>query len=216
MSTSKSLKEQNTWLIRVVLLVHALAFTYVVLGPLPFSGPGVLETGGKIQALLVPGSLSLGIIAIARILLLGLVPPLWRDRLVHWRGRTPLPGSRAFTKIGPADSRVDMARLKSVYGPFPTEPEEQSQRFYAIYKEHAEDVGVLDAHKSYLAARDIATINLVLLILLPPLAFWATHSLPRTAIYTAFLLLAYLLMCIAAQIYGTRLVQNSLAVASAK
>ena len=72
-------------------------------------------------------------------------------------------------------------------------------------------MGVLDAHKSYLAARDIATINLLMFFLLPPLAYWATHDFTRSAIYAAVLLAAYVACCVAAQVYGTRLVENVLA-----
>jgi hypothetical protein len=96
----------------------------------------------------------------------------------------------------------------------PTDPGEQSRLFYSIYKKYANDVGVLDAHKSYLATRDIGTINLLLLIVLVPLAYWSTEDHKRVLVYSAILLGAYVVTCIAAQAYGARLVQNSLAVAS--
>jgi hypothetical protein len=214
MSAGKSLKQQNAWLIRTALVVHAVAFAYVVFQLLPFAQfvePGI---GQKIQEFLAPGSISLGIIALTRLLLLGLIPPQLRDTLIHWRWRHPLPGSRAFTKIGPADQRVDMKKLQKSYGPLPTDPGEQGRLFYSIYKKYANDVGVLDAHKSYLATRDIGIINLLLLIFLVPLAYWSTEDHKRVAVYGAILFGAYVVTCIAAQVYGARLVQNSLAVAS--
>src|SRR5579872_1488635 len=167
MTAAKSLKEQNAWLIRTALVVHALAFAYVVFQPLPiiqFAEPGLAN---KVQSFLAPGSISLGLIALTRLVLLGLIPSQLRDCLIHWRCSNPLPGARAFTKIGPSDSRVDMTKLEKKYGPLPTDPTEQDRRFYSIYKKHADadDVGVLDAHKSYLAARDIGTINFLLMIL---------------------------------------------------
>lgn len=216
MKAAKSLKEQNAWLIRATLLIHALAFAYVAFEPFPIaqiSDPGFSK---KVQGLLAPGSISLALIALTRLALLGMIPAQWRDRLVHWRWQHPLPGARAFTDIGPKDARVDLKKLQKTYGKLPDDPGRQSQMFYSIYKTHANDVGVLDAHKSYLAARDIATINLLLLILLPPLAWWATNDFYRTCGYAGALLLAYIVMCLAAQIYGARLVQNSLAVASAR
>jgi hypothetical protein len=214
MSAGKSLKEQNAWLIRTALIVHALAFAYVVFQPLPivqFVEPGI---GQKLQEFLAPGSISLGIIALTRLALLGLIPPQLRDRLVHWRWANPLPGARAFTKLGPADSRVDMKNLQKSYGPLPSDPVKQDRLFYSIYKSHADDVGVLDAHKSYLAARDIATINLLLFFMLAPLAWYAVGNHARIAAYAIALFASYAVMSIAAQAYGTRLVQNSLAVAS--
>jgi hypothetical protein len=214
MNTGKSLKEQNAWLIRTALVVHALAFAYVVFRPLPiaqFAEPGIAQ---KFQEFLAPGSISLGVIALTRLLLLGLIPAQLRDRLIHWHWSNPLPGARAFTKIGPADQRIDMKKLQKAYGRLPTDPAKQSRLFYSIYKKHSEDVGVLDAHKSYLAARDIGTINLLLLILLVPLAYWSTQDTMRVLTYGAVLFAAYIVMCISAQVYGARLVQNSLAVAS--
>jgi hypothetical protein len=214
MSAGKSLKEQNAWLIRTALVVHALAFAYVVLKPFPiaqFAEPGI---GKQIQEFLAPGSISLGIIALTRLVLLGLIPPQLRDRLIHWRWSHPLPGARAFTKIGPADQRVDMKKLQKTYGRLPTDPGKQGRLFYSIYQKYSSEVGVLDAHKSYLAARDIGTINLLLFFLLVPLACWALEDYKRTGVYAAILFMAYAATCIAAQVYGTRLVQNSLAAAS--
>ena len=196
-SNQKSLKEQNAWLIRTVLLIHAIAFAYIAFDPFPlaqFRGP---EGWSKIQALLAPGSISLGIIALARLVLLGLVPAKVRDRLIHWRWHYPLPGARAFTKIGPADARVDLTKLKKKYGALPTDPAAQAQLFYSICRAHGDEVGVLDAHKSYLAARDIGTINFLLLILLPPLAYWATADISRTALYAIALFIAFIFFAIA-------------------
>ncbi len=214
MTTGKSLKEQNAWLIRAVLVLHALAFAYVVVQPLPLADVSLAGLGEKAQHYLAPGSISLALIALTRLILLGLVPAQMRDRLIHWRWSHPLPGSRAFSKIGPADQRVDMQKLATTYGKLPSDPDEQGRLFYGIYKSHANDVGVLDAHKSYLAARDIGTINLILFVLLAPLAYFFTADHVRWGIYAGALLAAYVLMCIAAQVYASRLVQNSLAVAS--
>jgi hypothetical protein len=215
MSGQTSLKAQNAWLIRAILLVHGLAFAYVAFEPFvlaQLAGPDVLE---KVRAALAPGSLSLAIIVLAKLILLGLMPARLRDRLIHWRWRHPLPGARAFSKFGPADPRVDMARLERTYGPLPTEPGDQGRMFYTIYSAHAGSVGVLDSHKSYLAARDIGIINLLLFFLLPGFAYWATYDFSRTAIYAAALFFSYLLMAIAAHVYGARLVENALAAASA-
>jgi hypothetical protein len=214
MSNGRSLKEQNAWLIRAVLLLHAIAFAYVIFEPFflaQISRPDILQ---KLREALAPGAISLAVIAIARIVLLGLVPSRLRDRLIHWRWRHPLPGAQAFTKFGPADPRVDMDKLESIYGPLPTDPKQQGALFYRIYSANAARAGVLDAHKSYLAARDIGTINLLMFVLLSPPAYWATEDLLRTGAYAVTLLLSYVLTSLAAQAYGARLVENTLAAAS--
>lgn len=215
MSEQTSLKTQNAWIVRAVLLIHGIVFAYVAFEPIlltQLAGPDAHE---RIQAALAPGSFSLAIIVLAKLVLLGLVPAWLRDRLIHWRWRHPLPGSRAFSKLGPADPRVDMARLERDYGPLPIDPIEQGRVFYKIYGACKDAVGVLDAHRSYLAARDIGMINVILLILLPGFAWWATQDVVRTTLYAGVLFLSYLLMAIAAQVYGARLVENALAAASA-
>lgn len=214
MSGQTSLKAQNAWLIRAVLLIHAFAFSYVAFEPLVLVQLAAPDAFEKAKAALAPGTLSLAVIVLAKIVLLGLVPARLRDRLIHWRWRHPLPGSRAFSKFGPADPRVDMALLEQTYGPLPTDPGEQDRLFYKVYSARADTVGVLDAHKSYLAARDIGIINLILFILLPGFAWWAAGDGVQTSAYASALLLSYLLMAIAAQVYGGRLVENALAAAS--
>ena len=167
MSAGQSLKEQNAWLIRTALLLHAVAFTYVAFEPVVFahlSQPNIIQ---KLQDTLVPGAFSLATIALARLVLLGLIPSRLRDRLIHWRLRHPLPGARAFTKFGPADPRVDMSKLQSIYSPLPTDAGEQAALFYKLYGANAEHIGVLDAHKSYLATRDIGSINFLELSRVP-------------------------------------------------
>jgi hypothetical protein len=214
MTAGKSLKEQNAWLIRTALVVHVLAFAYLALEPLPVAQFLQPEGIQKLQAFVAPGSISLGLIALTRLVLLGMIPAQVRDRLIHWRWTNPLPGARAFTKYGPADQRVDMKKIEQKYGAPPAEPAEQSRLFYSIYRKHADDAGVLDAHKSYLATRDIGTINLLLFIVLVPVYAWYTQDCGRTLTYAALLFAAYALMCVAAQIYAVRFVQNALASAS--
>jgi hypothetical protein len=214
MSNATSLKEQNAWLIRAVLLLHAIAFAYVAFEPFVLVQNGRPDVLQKLREALAPGTISLVAIALARIVLLGLVPSGLRDRLIHWRWRHPLPGARAFTKFGPADPRVDMSKLEKIYGPLPTDPDQQGALFYRIYSTNATRVGVLDAHKSYLAVRDIGTINFVLFVLLPPSAFWAIDDVVRPGVYAVTLFLSYVLTSLAAQVYGARLVENTLAAAS--
>src|SRR4051794_23738791 len=122
MSAGKSLKEQNAWLIRAALLIHVLAFVYVAFAFARVAEPDFLQ---KAHGFLAPGSISLGLIALARLALLGLIPAHLRDRLVHWRWHYPLPGARAFTKFGPGDPRVNMENLKKSFKQLPSALDEQ-------------------------------------------------------------------------------------------
>jgi hypothetical protein len=213
---ARSLKAENAWLIRAVLVLHAVAFAYVAFEPFVVAQLAGADVREKIKVALAPGTLSLAIIVLAKLVLLGLVPARLRDQLIHWRWRHPLPGSRAFTSFGPAEVRVDLAALEQRFGPLPTDSGRQNQLFYKVYRAHADEVGVLDAHKSYLAARDIGIINLILFILLPGFAWWATWDPERVALYSGVLFASYALTALAAQMYAARFVENVLASASSK
>lgn len=216
MNVQPSLKKQNEFMVRCVLVLHGLGFAYVILAPSLSGEFSYLNLWKQIESLLAPGAVSVAVIAIAKLMLLGLVPPQLRDRLIHWRWQNPLPGSRAFSNIEPKDRRIDLDILDREFGPLPSDPGEQDRLFYHIYCSQAEMPGVLDAHGSYLATRDIATINLILFFLLPCIALWGTGKVDSCLIYAAFLFSAYVLAAFAAQVYSMRFVENTLAVASAK
>ena len=214
MAKSKSLKERNAWLVRAAMIGHILVFVWVAAEPAKLFS---LDPGGlaeRIESIVEPGTAALGLIVIASLLLLGLVPPNLRDRIMHWRWKDPLPGSRAFSKIGPCSGNVDMKRLRTEFGPLPRSGEKQNALFYRIYRDHRDDVGVLDAHGRYLAVRDIGTITALLVLFLPWFAWWASGEGVRALIYGAGLLVVYALCAIAARNYSLRMVQNVLAAAS--
>lgn len=208
---TKSLKEQNAWLIRAAMVTHIVAFAWIALEPGKLIKAGSVELGKKLEGLAVPGSASLGLIVITSLMLLGLIPPVWRDRIIHLRWQNPLPGCRAFSEIGPKSSHVDMQGLTAHIGVPPTDPDAQNHLFYRLYKPLRDDVGVCDAHRRYLAARDIGTISALLVIPLPIMAMIATHDIARAGWYAALLLFTYLLCAIAAKNYSLRMVQHVLA-----
>jgi len=212
---TKSLKEQNAWLIRAAMIAHATAFLVVAIEPAKLFKARSVHLVAKLEAMAVPGSASLGLIVIASLILLGSIPPNWRDRLIHLRWRHPLPGSRAFTVVGPTSSHVDMTALESKLGPLPTDPAIQNQLFYRIYKPLRDDVSVCDPHRRYLAARDIGTITALLVVPLPILALVINGNAFRSAMYGACLLSAYVLCAVSAKNYGWRMVQHVLAITAA-
>ncbi len=214
MSSEKSLKDQNQHLIIAAIVIHAVIFIGIALKPLETFNLSKPELFEHLKKLIAPGSLGFTGILIATLLLRGLLPSLWRDRLVHWRWHNPLPGSRAFTVIGPKDARVNMQSLNSRYGPLPTDPAEQETRFYAIYKEHQDAVGVRDAHKSYLALRDIAVITFLFTPALPLAAYVLTGDHILAFKYLGALFLAFVVISWAAKTYAARLIENTLSTAS--
>ena len=126
-----------------------------------------------------------------------------------------MPGAGAFTKIGPKCHRISMDVIAKRYGSLPMEAVEQDRLFYAIYHEFKDETGVLNSHRSYLATRDIATINPILVAPLPSFAWIFSGSGTLAAAYSGSIFLIYLLSAVAAQNYSVRLVENVLSSASA-
>ncbi len=211
MADTKSLKDQNAWLVRSSIIGHIATFMWVAAEPLKLLAAGSSAAIHKLEAVAVPGSAALGIIVIASLLLLGLIPPPWRDRLIHLKWHHPLPGCRAFTEIGPKSNHVDMHSLEAKCGPFPTDPGAQNKLFYKIYLKVRDEIGVLDAHRRYLAARDIGTIAAILTLTLPILAWVATQNVSRTVFYAMGLAIFFVLCAVAAKNYSLRMVQHVLA-----
>jgi hypothetical protein len=197
------------------MIAHATAFLVVAMEPAKLIKARSVQLVAKLEAMAVPGSASLGLIVIASLILLGLIPPNWRDRLIHLRWHHPLPGARAFTVVGPTSSHVDMTALQSKLGFLPTDPATQNQLFYRIYKPLRDDVSVCDPHRRYLAARDIGTITALLIVPLPILALVINDNIGRSAIYGVCLLAAYVLSAVSAKNYGWRMVQHVLALTAA-
>lgn len=216
MTEANSLKEKNAGLIRAAMIGHIIAFAWIAADPLRLLSMDGHAFAARLDAAAAPGTAAVGLIVIASLLLLGMINPNWRDRIIHWRWRDPLPGCRAFTGIGPQSSHVNMAVIDAHFGPLPTECDEQNKLFYKIYREHRDDIGVLDSHGRYLAARDIGTITAILAISLPWLAWWATGNFWRSAAYGATLLATFGFCAIAAKNYSWRMVQHVLALASSK
>lgn len=155
--------------------------------------------------------------AVLPVVVLLLTGPLSHDakaRLVYWRIANPLPGSRAFSKYAPADARIDMKALAKNVGALPSDPAEQNAKWYKLYRMVGDDPAVMHAHKLYLMYRDMATMSL-LLIPLVPAALWYAGA-PAASRWLAGGLFAaqYVVCAISARHSGTRFVCNVLAVHS--
>ncbi|MFV3561756.1 hypothetical protein ACNJFJ_21645, partial [Mycobacterium tuberculosis] len=70
MAETKSLKEQNAWLIRAAIIAHATAFLVTAVEPAKLIKARSVQLVAKLEAMAVPGSASLGLIVIASLILL--------------------------------------------------------------------------------------------------------------------------------------------------
>jgi hypothetical protein len=130
--------------------------------------------------------------------------------LVFWRLKYPLlPGCRAFSKIAPNDPRIDMDAVKGMYPEgLPEDPKKQNAAWYKLYKQQGNKLIVKDAHRFFLLTRDLATLTVVL-IPFCVVAHLLWNSSVATIGYHVFMLAVIaILICLSAQSYGRRLVEN--------
>jgi hypothetical protein len=201
-----SLKTQNLPALATGLLVN-LALFY------GFALDGAFDVSAMLARLAtwktaIPGPLA--------IILVGIITEQFsaetKARIIFWRWRNPLPGSRAFSKYGPRDSRVDMNRLRSIVGTLPVEPEEQNRVWYQqLYKKVKDELSVVQAHKRYLFYRDYAAISFLLAIVLPIICLWQHTPTPSVTIYTAIMVVQFLVICNAGRTSGIRFVTTVMA-----
>jgi hypothetical protein len=134
-----------------------------------------------------------------------------KARIVFWRWTDPLPGSRAFTDIGPSDPRIDMGDIGRAIGELPTEPKAQNALWYKFSRKVEQEPMVRDVHRLFLFARDYACLSILFVLSLGPLAVWRLgHSAP-SLIYWLLLVAQYLLARNAAANTGRRFVATVLA-----
>ena len=145
----------------------------------------------------------------------GLLPPDVKARLVFLRWNDPLPGSEAFTRHRHGDPRIDNAALESTYGPFPTQPKEQNAAWYRLYRSVGEDVAVMDAHRTFLLARDYCALAFLAFLVLAPLSYLFVDSAKVASVFLGALVLQVLVAWQAARSSGVRLVTTVLALKSA-
>lgn len=134
-----------------------------------------------------------------------------KANIVFWKMKNPLPGSRAFTEIGPNDPRVDAAVLKKKLKTIPSEPEDQNRVWYKIYKKVQGKKSVDLSHKNFLLARELAAISFLFLIFTPWSIVFLSKVKELSALYFLIMLLQYFVLCIVAQNNGRRFVGNVLA-----
>lgn len=143
--------------------------------------------------------------------LTGLLSPDFKAKLVFWRLKNPLPGSRAFTELGPKDCRIDISELRRKMGDVPEQPEEQNRGWYKLYKQVQNKATVTSAHQSFLLARDLAAISFLFLILTPWSIYFTEKEITvMLGVYISIFFIQYVVLCFVAQNHANRFVCNVL------
>jgi hypothetical protein len=202
---SEALKAANIkWLVMLAVLDGAAIFLFV--------SPELLDA----SKLVLLRASATAVLPVIILLLTGLLSHEAKARLVYWKIANPLPGSAAFTKHGPKDSRIDMTALAKNVGGLPTDSSEQNAKWYKLYRLVQNDTAVTHAHRLYLMYRDMAAISL-LLVPLVPAGLWYAGAPPASRwIAGGLLALQYVVCAISARHSGTRFVCNVLAIHSTK
>ena len=132
-----------------------------------------------------------------------------KHKIVFLKMKNPLPGCEAFSRIAVRDPRIDMNILKALFpSGSPKEPIDQNAAWYGMYKKHSNKIRVFQAHRSFLLARDLATLTLLFMpVTLLAHLIWDTQ-LKMIWIHMAVLLLFFAGSVIASRNYGRRFVAN--------
>jgi len=145
----------------------------------------------------------------------GLIHSNKKAMLVFWRTKNPLPGCTAFSDIAPNDPRISMTTLKKMFPEgFPEDPKEQNAVWYDMYKQHKNKPIVYDAHRFFLLTRDLAAMTVILMpFCVVAHLFWHS-SASAIGYHLLILVIIAVLICLSAQNYGKRLVENVFAEAT--
>ena len=204
-----SLKDQNKPAKVVAFFLLALLYSWVL--EVPIFDVSASFDGKALTSLVSSTSLIFLSLSLASLALDGLFPKKIKETVVHRRLKNPLPGSRAFSQIAQQDTRIDLQTIKAKYGPLPSDPLEQNQVFYKIYKTCAETVGVKDAHKSYLLFRDLAFDAYILSILATFYTAFLGAGFRKAALVLLCGVLTGFLLSLIATNFASRFVSNVLA-----
>lgn len=202
----RSLKDQNRWQLWLTIAANfALFYAVAQSDAIAVSGiKGLLEGAAN----LLPVGLALIVTSIAN----GLLNAAAKARLVFLRWHFALPGHRAFSKHGPGDPRIDMARIRKTMGEdFPSTPSEENRAWYRLYKDTEKDPAVVQSHREFLFTRDYAAFSFLFFLGFGTASFFLVQSLRVSLIYCVVLLAQFLIVRHAAATYGVRFVTTVLA-----
>jgi hypothetical protein len=206
--SSKSLKsEYAKWLWMLVMADLVAVLLFLV--------PG-MPSGATLAALGNWRMLTTVVIPVVVLLLVNVLPHSVKAMLVYWRRIGWLPGCEAFSKLAPADARINMQTLARNVGALPTDPREQNARWYQLYKLVENEPEIEEVHRSFLMYRDMAVLSLPFIGLAPACLYFAGASPGAQWIGAGIFAVQYFLTAVSARYSGIRFVTNVLAIHSAR
>jgi hypothetical protein len=209
MSTETNLKAKNASMLWAFFLFNAVVFLSV------FFASNVDAILHDFKTMLSFRASGILIAPLVLFLINGILSSEQKAVLVFWRIKNVLPGSRAFSKHGKSDPRVNMQRLNTLHGPLPSAANDQNSLWFKLYRSNSSEASVIKSHKDFLLARDMVSITFLYIIFTAiPMLF--IGDAPYTYYYLGALLLEYVFIVRVAQNHGKRFVTNVLALESVK
>lgn len=208
MAADRTLKDQNKRPLATMAAANVVLFFTMAIDVTPrFEDLAAVRV-----ALLAVLPLGIGVALVP--LLVGIMSPETKARLVYWRWNNPLPASRAFSELANHDPRIDIARLTKKAGDASASERDQNATWYRLYRTVSDTPVVRDCHRAFLFARDFAALSFLMLLVLGPLSVALFSDSHRSAIFCAVLAAQYLIARAAAANFGRRLVTTVLALKS--
>lgn len=197
---AKSLKEQNIWRI-----AGACAGNIAVFGLLFLD----IELDYNKLKPFLPASM----VTASVVVLNAFVGPNSKARLVFWRWRNPLPGSRAFSELAKNDPRIDLNSILRNEGEDLLEsPEKQNYVWYnKYYAKVKKDPSVMSTHRDYLFTRDYASLSFIFFFPMSFLGYLNAETWHTVLFYTLLMFIQYIAVRLAAVRNGERFVTTVLA-----
>ncbi|MEX1013836.1 MAG: hypothetical protein WDZ80_01585 [Candidatus Paceibacterota bacterium] len=204
-----SLKDKYFWKLQGFVALNVVIYIAVILGinlefytNLNFSEDSLKQ--------LSPPFISIFI----TLILSGILPSEIKSKIVFFKWKNPLPGSRIFTELAQKDSRINLNDIQSKYGDLPTDSAEQNQLWYKIYKQYRSEITIQKSHHDFLFTRDLTSVSFIFLVLFPISIFFISNSLIISITYILYLVVQFILLRQVAKNYGNRFACNVLAEAT--
>ncbi|MGX9983173.1 hypothetical protein [Methylobacterium fujisawaense] len=205
---AKSLKDQYRWSLWLAIAANALLLAYVLQG-----GPSPPDLAALIGR--ASGLLPVGFACLTTTVVNGLLSSTTKARLVFLRWRHPLPGCRAFSRLAPADPRIELDRLRrALGGKFPATPEAENAAWNRLLAAVKNEPNVLQSHRDFLLTRDLTGLAAIVLVVFGAIAAVFAPTSRAAGLYGLVLAAQYLLVRQAASNYGSRFVCTVMAARS--
>lgn len=159
---------------------------------------------------------SAGIAGLFGLVLEEIVPRSIKEIIVFWRRTERPPGFRAFSKVAPADARVDQAKLAALLPQGALAGSQQNTIWYGWLKELESDSGIAQNHRNLLILRDATVLACVLTLLTFIWLFFALSDWRAILTLEAICLCSYGVLMLSARHSAERLVGNVIALKVAR